>query len=124
VAIVSAHTGHFSEAPWFAVLLHSSWVVPQRSVAKGRESVTAGGVMRMGGNMVPRTTACSRCAPLAGRPASYLARQLDDLHRETRTGRPAALMRVVVANLTEQHEVAITASLASLPPVKTSRPLP
>ena len=32
-------------------------------------------------------------------------------------------MRVVVANLTEQDMVAITAYLASLPPVKTSRPL-
>jgi cytochrome c553 len=61
--------------------------------------------------------------PLAGRSASYLARQLYDFQRETRIGRSAALMRVVVANLTEQDMVAITAYLASLPPVKTSRPL-
>ena len=64
--------------------------VPQGSVAKGREIVTTGGVMRVGGDVVPRT---------------------------------AALMRVVVANLTEQDMVAVTAYLASLPPVKTSRPL-
>ena len=61
--------------------------------------------------------------PLAGRSASYFARQLYDFQRETRIGRSAALMRVVVANLTEHDMVAITAYLASLPPVKTSRPL-
>ena len=61
--------------------------------------------------------------PLAGRSASYLARQLYDFQREARIGRSSALMRVVVANLTEQDMVGITAYLASLPPVKTSRPL-
>jgi cytochrome c553 len=108
--------------------------VPPGSVAKGREIVTTGGVMRVGRDVVPRTTACSGChgpdlmgmddaPPLAGRSASYLARQLYDFQREARIGRSAALMRVVVANLTEQDMVGITAYLASLPPVRTSRPL-
>ncbi|HEU5256457.1 MAG TPA: c-type cytochrome [Vicinamibacterales bacterium] len=108
--------------------------VPPGSVAKGREIVTTGGVMRVGSEIVPRTTACSGChgpdlmgmddaPPLAGRSASYLARQLYDFQRETRNGRSAALMRVVVANLTEPDMVSITAYLASLPPVRTSRPL-
>ena len=108
--------------------------VPPGSVAKGREIVTTGGVMRVGNDVVPRTTACSGChgpdlmgmddaPPLAGRSASYLARQLYDFQREARIGRSAAFMRVVVANLTDQDMVAITAYLASLPPVKTSRPL-
>ena len=47
--------------------------------------------------------------PLAGRSASYLARQLYDFQREARNGRSAPLMRVVVAKLTEQDMVAITA---------------
>jgi cytochrome c553 len=47
--------------------------------------------------------------PLAGRLASYLARQLYDVQREARNGRSAPLMRVVVAKLTEQDMVAITA---------------
>jgi len=34
--------------------------VPQGSVAKGREIVTTGGVMRVGGDVVPRTTALMR----------------------------------------------------------------
>src|SRR6185369_1518973 len=58
----------------------SGWTtyVPPGSVAKGREIVTTGGVMRVGSEVVPRTTACSGChgpdlmgmddaPPLAGR---------------------------------------------------------
>jgi hypothetical protein len=39
--------------------------VPPGSVAKGREIVTTGGVMRVGSEVVPRTTACS--GPLSER---------------------------------------------------------
>ena len=58
--------------------------------------------------------------PLAGRSASYLARQLYDFQRETRLGRLAPLMRVVVANLRDEDMLAISAYLASLQPVKGS----
>jgi cytochrome c553 len=108
--------------------------VPRGSVARGRDIVTTGGVMRVGDQVIPKTTACAGChgpdlmgtddvPPLAGRSASYLARQLYDLQRETRIGRSSPLMRVVVANLTEPDMVAITAYLASLQPVRTSHPL-
>lgn len=110
--------------------------VPAGSVAKGREIVTTGGSMRIAGQVAPQTTACGGChgpdlmgmddaPPLAGRSASYLGRQLYDFQRETRNGRSAGLMRVVVANLTEEDIVNITAYLASLQPVRSSRrPLP
>lgn len=108
--------------------------VPVGSIARGRDIVTTGGVMRLGDEVIPKTTACAGChgpdlmgmddvPPLAGRSASYLARQLYDFQRETRIGRSSPLMRVVVANLTEQDMVAVTAYLASLQPVRTSRPL-
>lgn len=58
--------------------------VPPGSIAKGREIVTTGGVMRVGSEVVPRTTACAGChgtdlmgmddaPPLAGPSASYFA---------------------------------------------------
>jgi hypothetical protein len=59
--------------------------------------------------------------PLARRSASYLARQLYDFQRETRLGRLAPLMRVVVTNLTDEDMLAITAYLASLQPVRGSQ---
>jgi cytochrome c553 len=90
--------------------------------------------MRIGNDLVPKTTACASChgpdlmgtndvPPLAGRSASYLARHLYDFQRETRIGRSSPLMRVVAAHLTEADMVAVTAYLASLQPVKTSHPL-
>jgi cytochrome c553 len=54
--------------------------------------------------------------PLANRSPSYLARQLYDFQQGTRNGPSAPLMRVVVANLTADDMVAITAYLASLGP--------
>jgi cytochrome c553 len=52
--------------------------------------------------------------PLAGRSPSYLARQLYDFQQGTRNGAAAPLMRPVVANLTHDDMVAITAYLASI----------
>jgi cytochrome c553 len=104
--------------------------VPVGSVARGRGLVTTGGTMQVGNQTLPKTTACAGChgpdligmddiPPLAGRSASYLGRQLYDFQRETRIGRSSALMRAVVANLSEEDIVAITAYLASLQPVRT-----
>lgn len=109
--------------------------VPVGSIARGRDIVRTGGSMRMGDRTQPKTTACAGChgpdlmgmddvPPLAGRSASYLGRQVYDFQRETRIGRSSALMRLVVANLTEEDIVAITAYLASLQPVRTPRRLP
>ena len=72
--------------------------VPVGSVAKGREIVTTGGVIRARSNSMTFSV-------------------------KRGLAQSAALMRVVVANLTERDMVAITAYLAALPPVKASRPL-
>lgn len=53
---------------------------------------------------------------LAGRSPSYLMRQLYDVKNGTRTGLSTALMKVVVANLTEDDMLAISAYLASREP--------
>ena len=109
---------------------HSGFVayVPVGSVARGRELVTTGGSLAIGSQVVPgKTTACAGChgpdlmgtadvPPLAGRSPSYLARQLYDFQQGTRNGSSAALMRPVVANLTEEDMVDVTAYLASLGP--------
>jgi len=120
---------------------HSGFVAyaPVGSVARGRELVTTGGSMVVGNQIVPgKTTACAGChgpdlmgtadvPPLAGRSPSYLARQLYDFQQGTRNGSSAPLMRPIVANLTENDMVAITAYLASLgpgAPVVPSAPSP
>ncbi len=109
---------------------HSGFVayVPIGSVARGRELVTTGGSMVVGGQTVQgKTTACAGChgpdlmgkddvPPLANRSPSYLARQLYDFQQGTRNGASAPLMRPVVANLTGEDIVSITAYLASLAP--------
>jgi cytochrome c553 len=99
---------------------------PIGSVARGRELVTTGGSMVVNNQVVQgKTTACAGChgpdlkgkddvPPLAGRSPSYLARQLYDFQQGTRNGAAAPLMRPVVANLTHDDMVAITAYLASL----------
>src|SRR6185436_10052865 len=99
---------------------------PIGSVARGRDLVTTGGSMVVGNQVVQgKTTACAGChgpdlmgkddvPPLAGRSPSYLARQLYDFQQGTRNGASAPLMRPVVANLTHDDIVAITAYLASV----------
>ena len=63
---------------------------------------------------VIETDLVPKMPPIAGRSPSYLARQLYDFQQGTRNGASAPLMRLVVANLTEEHIVAITAYAASL----------
>ena len=93
--------------------------VPVGSLAKGEALVKTGD----GG----RTIACGIChgpglkgldpaPPIAGRSPSYLARQLYDIKSGARNGEGAALMMPVVAQLTNEDFVAITAYLASLAP--------
>ena len=89
-------------------------------------SVTRGKALAAtGGN--GRTLACATChgpdfkgiAPvpsIAGRSPSYLARQLYDMKIGTRHGPMAVLMKPVVANLTNNDVVDLTAFLSSLDP--------
>ena len=107
---------------------HAGFVAyaPIGSVARGRELVTTGGSMVINNQVVQgKTTVCAGChgqdlkgkddvPPLAGRSPSYLARQLYDFQQGTRNGAAAPLMRGVVANLTHDDMVAITAYLASI----------
>ncbi len=109
---------------------HSGFVayVPVGSVAKGRDLVTTGGMRVSGDHIVPgKTTACVTChgsdlrgvgdvPPLAGRSPSYTVRQLWDFQQGTRRGELSALMRMVVANLTDEDLVDIAAYIATCPP--------
>jgi cytochrome c553 len=92
--------------------------VPVGSVESGEQLVVAG---RAG-----KTQQCSVChgpdlkglgdvPRLAGRSPSYLVRQLYDYKAGTRTG-ASGLMKVVVANLSQEDIVAIAAYIASRRP--------
>lgn len=110
---------------------HSGWVayVPPGSVRKGEDLVTTGGMKIVGGRIVQgKTTACGTChglnltgvvgadvPPIAGRSPSYIVRQLWDMQQGTRNGSQAQLMKLVVANLTQDDLVAIAAYVASRP---------
>lgn len=110
---------------------HSGWVayVPPGSIKKGEDLVTTGGMKIVGGKIVQgKTTACGTChglnltgvvgadvPPIAGRSPSYIVRQLWDIQQGTRNGAQAQLMKLVVANLTQQDLVAIAAYIASRP---------
>lgn len=100
---------------------HSGYIayVPSGSIAAGEALVTKGGP--------GRTLACASChgskltglgdiPSLAGRPPSYLARQLWAFQSGARAGAMSAGMKPVVANLTAEEMLDIAAYLASLPP--------
>lgn len=110
---------------------HSGWVayVPPGSVKKGEDLVTTGGMKIVGGKIVQgKTTACGTChglnltgvvgadvPPIAGRSPSYVVRQLWDIQQGSRNGAQAQLMKLVVANLTQDDLVSIAAYIASKP---------
>jgi cytochrome c553 len=96
---------------------------PVGSIKRGEELVTTGG---------NKTVACLAChgpdlrgmtltgvgtmPGLAGRSPSYIVRQLFDLKTGRRHGKQADLMKPVVANLTTDDMLAISAYLASRTP--------
>jgi cytochrome c553 len=110
---------------------HAGWVayVPPGSIRKGEDLVTTGGMKIAAGKIVQgKTTACGTChglnltgvvgadvPPLAGRSPSYIVRQLFDIQQGTRNGPQAQLMKLVVANLTQEDLVAIASYIASRP---------
>lgn len=92
--------------------------VPPGSLKRGAELVMTGG---------GKTQQCTLChgpelkglgdiPRLAGRSPSYLMRQLYDVQNGTRTGAATALMKVVVANLTQDDMLALAAYIASREP--------
>jgi cytochrome c553 len=97
--------------------------VPRGSIKKGEALV------KTGGN--GRTEACGVChgsdllgmgpvPGIAGRSPSYLARQMFDMQAGARHGEWADLMKPVVAKLTDEDLVNITAYVSSLMPTATT----
>ena len=92
--------------------------VPEGSLAKGKILVTRADEWGV---------ACTAChgktlngvrgiPPLAGRPPTYLVRQLWNYQSGERRGSMAAPMRAVAARLRVSEMLAMSAYLASLPP--------
>jgi cytochrome c553 len=93
--------------------------VPTGSIKKGEAIVTTGA----GG----KTVQCAVChgadlkglgevPPIVGRSPEYIYRQLNDIKIGTRNGTWVPLMKPVVANLTDEDMVAISAYLVSKAP--------
>jgi cytochrome c553 len=100
---------------------HSAFIayVPPGSIAKGESLVKTGG----SGKTIP----CAIChgddlkglgevPRLAGLQPVYVARQLICMQNGSSAGTAAALMKKVVANLSEDDMISISAYLGSLPP--------
>jgi cytochrome c553 len=100
---------------------HSGFIayVPPGSIARG-EALVKGGESG-------KTVACALChgealkglgevPRLAGLQPLYVARQLFDMQYGSSAGNAAALMKPVVANLSEDDIIAISSYLGSLPP--------
>jgi cytochrome c553 len=95
---------------------------PIGSIKKGEALVRTGGT---------RTVACAAChgtdlmglgpvPGIAGRSPSYLARSMYDMQAGARRGEWTELMQPVVAKLTDEDFVNISAYVASLPPIASS----
>lgn len=99
--------------------------VPEGSLERGRQLVRLGGARIVNNEIIQgKTTACTAChapdlmgvgdvPPIAGRSPSYLARQLFDIQAGTRRGPGVDLMKTIVAKLTPDDIVAITAYVGS-----------
>jgi cytochrome c553 len=94
--------------------------VPPGSIAKGEALVKSGG-------SAGKAAACATChgpdlkglgaaPPIAGRSPSYFSRQLYDFRGGARNGKGAELMKPIVANLTDDDIIAITAYVGTLAP--------
>jgi len=92
---------------------------PIGSIKKGEDLVTTGGrgkTIPCGICHSPKLEGIGPVPPLAGRSPSYEARQMYDIQHGARKGPWAQLMQQVVANLTPDDMVAISAYLASVSP--------
>jgi cytochrome c553 len=100
---------------------HSGFIayVPRGSIAAGKMLVTTGGR--------DKSVVCATChgsrltgiadvPPLAGRPPTYLVRQLWNFQSGERSGTSALLMQTVASRLTTDEMLNIAAYIASRPP--------
>lgn len=101
--------------------------VPLGTLKKGESLAMTGAALVDGKPVGGRTMACGIChgpdlkgvenvPAIAGRQASYLARQMYDFQQGSRDGAMASLMKPVVANLTEDDILALVAYVASKAP--------
>ncbi len=99
---------------------HSGFVayVPEGSVARGKALTagTGGARAACAGCHGPKLLGLGDIPPLAGRPPTYLVRQLWNYQSGERRGSFAAPMQAVVAGMRVDEMLAIAAYLASLPP--------
>jgi len=93
--------------------------VPPGSIKKGETIVTTGA----GGKTIlcavchgPELKGLGDVPPIVGRSPEYIYRQLNDIKIGTRNGAMVPLMKAVVANLTDEDMVAISAYLVSKAP--------
>jgi cytochrome c553 len=102
---------------------HSGFIayVPKGSLAKGKEFVTTGG----GGKTIqcmichgPSLNGLGEVPPIAGHSPMYLFRQLYYFKDGSRHGSMAALMKGVVAQMSQDDMLAIAAYVGSLTPGK------
>lgn len=100
---------------------HSGFIayVPKGSLAKGKEFVSTGG----GGKTIqcvichgPTLNGLAEVPPIAGHDPMYLFRQLYYFKDGSRHGSMGALMKGVVANITEDDMIAVAAYVGSLQP--------
>lgn len=94
---------------------HSGFVarVPVGSIAAGRALVSAGACGACHG---PKLNGFTTAPPIAGRPPTYMIRQLWAFQNGGRTAAAAAPMRLVAGKLTPHDMLCIAAYLATLPP--------
>ena len=93
--------------------------VPPGTLKKGETLATTGGngkTVRCDSCHGPGLRGLGPVPAIAGRQASYLARQLYDMQVGTRRGTWSPLMKDVVAKLTEDDMMALAAYVTSLPP--------
>lgn len=97
---------------------HSGFVayVPAGSIAKGKNLAAAPGGRACAACHGPALRGMGDIPPLAGRPPTYLVRQLWNYRNGERRGSFAAPMQSVVAGMPVDDMLAIAAYLASLPP--------
>ncbi|MGH8317059.1 MAG: c-type cytochrome [Steroidobacteraceae bacterium] len=92
--------------------------VPPGSIARGKALVASGGAgaLPCASCHGARLQGVGMAPPLAGRPPTYIVRQLYDIQYGYRRGTAVALMEPEVAHLTAQERIAIAAYLGSLRP--------
>ena len=100
---------------------------PVGSLSRGKMLVMTGSSAGPNGTEPAHTLPCAGChganlrgtklaPPIAGRPPSYMARQMYDFRYGVRKGPQAGQMMAVVRNLQEDDVIAIVAYVASLQP--------